>query len=58
MSDDNKDLMNKIEDLEKQLRELRIELGARTPTVAQRSTVKTGRFVIALVCSSSNDCQG
>ena len=46
MSDDNKDLINKIENIEKQLRELRIELGARMPTVPQRPTVKTGPYEI------------
>jgi 50S ribosomal subunit-associated GTPase HflX len=40
MSDDNTDITNKIEEIEKQLRELRIELGQR------RSGRRTGPFEI------------
>ena len=40
MSDDNTDIINKIEQIERQLRELRIELGQR------RSGTRTGPYKI------------
>ena len=47
MSDDNTDLINKIEDIERQLRELRIELGNQTPRV-QTGPYETGEEVVIL----------
>ena len=41
MSDDNTDIINKIEEIERQLRELRIELGQR-----RSGTRRTGPFEI------------